>query len=1037
MMFNSIKSFFQIGNNTQINTISYDAEIGTSVKRIEKDFNSGNIGEAMKDLSSLLEENNANQKIKYQLLIKKVSFLFSLRRYGEAIDLLKNLEKNYSDFIDISYEELKLIELSLEKQEKLFFVLVDKILVESTKPLKRTKFELMYYLNAKETVRAKELFENLEENIQQSKEFALMGGYLYSDLNDYEKANLFYQIALTQDIFFLDKSTITAFYGIDIINKYMYGLKLSDSYKQILVEYKEIIEVILNQEEYFNTKYINSLKINYLFSLTLLNDTARYIEFYTQVAHIENIFIHHYLNWCDLTQVPIDHQLIQEKILENKSELLLYYASLLERENEDSKKIMLFLDNNKKYIFENQYIFLFYVQAKMFFNEPIENRFKDYLISNKYETIEYLLAYLSMTEKNLYSGKDIEKLIEFATNESQIIKRILESLDILMRNGYRRECIDLALNKQKEFPKVIAKSLKLCHEDKNLHLTEFEYFSKNINTIEAPIIGAIADIYANFNAFDKSFKKFYMLYEEGNKDKEILLKMIEIAFKYYQKTNGILEEKKEREIYNILITNKKGLDLRALIFLFQYSLVVLKNTRQILPILNSQLLNTCIESLDKDIKIELSNLYTQTIEMHSNHEQLFSYEDNICYKKDGKTYLKGYQVSEKNKNNFGFRVVDKNKFFTIKNNLQYKQGSLFHRIVGPFAYRVNNPNMIPIEVSLDGENPFNEFFSFINEIGQREKDLFLRYSNEEFYGLYPLAKHDYANYFTLIPYLLEHQDYSLNSLKPSFLIDRKKIVTLSSIIFLDRLGSLDEVLKMKNIVIQQTTINWLQKYIEDYTPINRPTDFSYMDEKEPGFIPYTEQEEKKAIKFKDELIELTKKLLEYEIVDDTNENLPIADTYKILAKEMGEQEYHALAYCINHDYQIISENNIFEMLFDVFGYNKLFISNSFAVLANTLKGEEIHVLQKNLYSLNYKYLSICPDRKRILMGLNYYGFRNIVNEQLLLNFKIWYEYGCLDDLIKEYIHKYKVLYPKIIIPKKDTFSDNMEYLLQTMRTYKQ
>ncbi len=1036
-MFNSIKAFFQIGNNTQSNTIIYDAKISTSVKRLEKDFNSGNIKQAMEDLASLLEENNANKKIKYQLLIQKISFMFSLRQYDEAKSLLTNIERSYSNFIDVSYEELKLIDLSLEKEKEVFFELVDQIIAESTKPLNRTKFELMYYLNTRDTIKAKEVFENLEESVQQSKEYVLMGGYLYSDLNDYEKSNLFYQIVLSQDVSFLDKSTIVGFYGTDIINKHMYGLKLNDSYNQTLVEYKEIIETILNQEEYFDNTYIENLKLNYLYVLLILNEIKEYIEFYKKVAKIENIFIHHYFHWCSLTQTPIDHQLIQEKILKNESELLLYYASLLEQKNDNSKKIMSFLEENEKYIFENQYIFLFYIQAKVFFKKAIKNEFKDFLAAHKYEEIEYLLAYLLTIKTSLYSQKDIEKLISFATNESLIFKRVLESLDILMKSGHRKEYLNLSLLHQENFPQVIAKTLELCINDKNLLIQDFEDFVENIQNEDIHIIGAIADIYAKFDVYDKSFEYFYSIFKKGNQNKDILLKMIEIAFRFHQKTNGILDETREKEIYNILIAYKGKLKLRDLIFIFKYSLVVLKDTRQILPTLNAKLLNTDIENLEKEIKIELSTLYTQTtIGMSSNYEKLFIYDDNICYEKDGKTYLKGYTVLEENKKSFGFRVVDKNRFFAIQNNPQYKQKSLFHRIVGPFAFRVDNPNMIPIEVSLDGENPLEELFTFIDEISQQEKDLFQRYSQEEFYGLYPLAKYNYADYFTLIPYLLKHQDYSLNSLRPSFLIDRKKILTLSSIIFLNHLGFLGNVLKMENIVIQQTTINWLQKYIEDYTPINRPTNFSYMDEKEPKFIPYTEENEKKAIEFKNELVELTKTLLECELIDDINENLPIADAYKMLAKEMGEQEYHALAFCINHNYQIISENNIFEILFDTFGYNKLFISNSFPLLANTLKEEEIYILQKSLYGLNYRYISICPERKRILVGLNYHGFKNILNEQLLLNFKIWHEYGCLDELIKEYEHKYKVLYPKNNPPKNDIFSKNMKYLLEILNVSK-
>jgi len=1032
-MTNSSKSILQIGDTVQTNTIIINAKVDASIKRVKKDFDEGNFTQAISFLDALFVENEQNKAVKYQLLIVKISFLFSLRRYDEAGKLLKNVEQNYSEFIDVSYEELKLIVLSLEKQEKSFFELTDKIISESTKPLDQNKFELMYYLNIKDTIKAKKIFENLEDNIRRSNDYALMGGHLYSDLNDYEKANFFYQIALSKDISFLDKASIVGFYGTDIINRYIYGLKLNDSYNKTLVEYKEIIEKILNQEEYFDNKYIANLKLNYLFVLIILNEREKYIEFFEKAQKIENIFIHHYIQWCDLTQTPIDHQLIQEKILKQESELLLYYASLLELKNDDSKEVISFLEENEKYIFENQYIFLFYIHSKVLFNESINQSFKDFLISSKYENIEYLLAYLWTSDVDSFSKKDIQKLIEFASNESQIFKRILESLDILMKSGYRREYLDLALTHQGKFPQVIAKTLELCFEDQNLLLQDFEYFIENIQSEDVHIIGAIADIYTKFDVYDKSFEYFYSIFKEGNQNKDILLKIIEVAFRFYQKTNGILDDKREKEIYDILIADKDELDLRELIFLFQYSLVALKDTRQILPMLNANLLNTDIENLKKEIKIELSNLYTQTaIGMYSNYNQLFIYEDNICYVEDGKTYLKGHKVLEENQKNFGFEIVDKNMLFTIKNNPQYKQESLFHRIVGPFAYRVDNPNMIPIQVSLDGENPLSEFFAFINEVSQQEKDLFQRYSQEDFYGLYPLAKHEYANYFTLIPYLLEHQDYSLNSLKPSFIIGRKKILTLSSIIFLQHLNYLDEVLKMEDIVIQQTTINWLQKYIEEYAPVDRPTNFSYMDDKEPKFIPYTEKEEKGAIEFKDSLIALTKKILSSKIIDDTNENLSIAGAYKMLAREMGEQEYHALAYCVNHNYQIISENNIFEMLFDNFGFNKLFISTSFALLSNILDEKKVYSLQKKLFENNYKYLLNCPDMNAILRGIHYSGFRNILNDKLLLYFHIWYKYGCLDNLIKQYIDKYKVLYPKVILPQQDIFSDNMEYLLKIL-----
>ncbi|RKZ25029.1 hypothetical protein DRQ29_06960, partial [bacterium] len=158
-MENSVKVGYVSGDISQSNTTVYHAKIDTSVKRLEKDFNDGNIKQAMNDLSSLLEENKANSAIKYQLLVKKTSFLFALQKHNEAISLVNSIEKNYNEFLDIAYEEVKLIVLSLQKKEEDFFQIVDKIISESSEDLKRAKFELMYCLNIGDTVKAKTIFE--------------------------------------------------------------------------------------------------------------------------------------------------------------------------------------------------------------------------------------------------------------------------------------------------------------------------------------------------------------------------------------------------------------------------------------------------------------------------------------------------------------------------------------------------------------------------------------------------------------------------------------------------------------------------------------------------------------------------------------------------------------------------------------------------------------------------------------------------------------------------------------------------------------
>jgi len=437
------------------------------------------------------------------------------------------------------------------------------------------------------------------------------------------------------------------------------------------------------------------------------------------------------------------------------------------------------------------------------------------------------------------------------------------------------------------------------------------------------------------------------------------------------------------------------------------------------------------------MKIELSNLYTQTTigANRSNHNKLFIYDENICYKKEGKTYFSGYECSAENKEKYGLSAIEKNKCLSIKNNPSYTQKSLFHSIVGPFAFRVDNPNFTSFQTDLESDEPFNELFEFINNQSKMEKDLFERYSNGDFYGLYALSGKDYANHFTLIPYLLNHEKYILNSLKPNFLKDKKKILTLSSIIFLHEIKYLDAVLARDDIAIQQTLINWIDNYIENYDSIQRPRDFSYLDEKESKFIPYTEEEAKKAEIWKETLIALLNQLLECEIIDDTNENLPITNAFELLAKDMGEQEYHALSYCLKYNYQIISENNIFEMLFNHFGYNKLFISNSYSMLSDTLEKDDFLAIQKILFENKYKSLTTQPDMKAIYRGLNYYGFKNILNDELKMFVCIWYENGYLDELIIKYQHDYKVLYPKVNLPQSDTFSNNMEFLLSEVIKY--
>ena len=1025
-----------IGNiGTLIGNVEFNIKLPklkSSIEKLEKDFHKGEVKDSIEYLHSLLTEYSEYPQIKYQLLVKKALFLFSLRKYDEALSLLNNLETNYKQFIDLNYEEVKLIELSLNKKEKDFFNLVDKIISESSKGLIKQKFELMYYLNTNKIDKAKAIFEKLDKTIQEEKPYSLMGGHIYSSLYDAINTDKFYKIALAQDISFLDKASIYDYYSTNIINNLMYGQIIDKDYKETILSYKNIIEKILKQEEYFEESYIINLKNIYLYIfLALENDQAQYIIFYEKESHHQLIRTNHYFKYVALKNILVNHKEVQKEILSENIELLIQYCHLIEEEK-NRDEVLHFLDIHLDLIYKNKYVLMFYIQGKILANTKVHKDAIKYLSSNKYASFEYILSYIRLDKNNSnkLDKRDINKLIEYASNEKINARIVMEAIYLLKDLGFNKEYIDLAIQKQTEFKLIISETLEICYQDKNLLTHDFETFLEKIIDKDKYLL-EISNVYLKYHAYEKSFKYLYMIFQKGNQDKNFLLNILEISSHYFGKTKGFIDEMKQKEIYDCLIAKKSELDIENLMFVFNYSFEFLKDTKQILPTLNQKLLSTDINQLKEEIKIKLSKLYIHLItHLKSNYEQLFIYEENICYEKDGITYLKGYSIAKENEEKLSFKVVNNNNYFTIKNNSKYKKESLFHKIVSPFAFKVNNPNML-MKVDTKSDNPFSELFTFMEKQKKETMVHYQKYNSEEIKGLYLLAQHDYKNYFTLIPYLLNHNNNMLNSLKPNLIVDKRKILTLSSIIFLEEIGYLDKVLSRDDIVIQQTLINWLQDYIENFN-FNTPQEYSYIDDTKLRFIPFTEKEAQKGEIFKKYIIDLTTKLLKNKIINDTVSNLPIGEFFYKVSEIMGLQEYHALAYCMEYNYQIISENNIFDILFDALKFNKLFISNSFALVSDILTEDENFKLKKKLFKHKYRYIENHTDEIKILQALKYNRFPNILNEKLILKFHIWYEYGYLDTIINDYKNIYKVFTTKQIFPNIDIFARNMEYLLEIL-----
>lgn len=1030
-MLNSIFNLFHIGNTTQTNTISINAKIDVTLKRIEKDFSDGNFQQAVEDLGKLITDNSSEalKSVKYQLLLIKADFLMQFRKIDDFKELLNHIEKEYKTFINAKFKELKLTLFALTNNQD-FFELSKQLRLETPNSLSQRHLDIVFYLMSRDVEKAKELFEEEIKITQSRHKLLLIGGHIYSnlyrddkeDISIFNNADMYYKELLeTEQISFLDKMQIQGFYAITLLNKNLQRKTLQDDFLFNVEDYKKSLDVVFENGAYFSPEYIKILVENYSYILSYLGQKDIYNEFYKKYEN--DLSIKHYIQYCTVNKIKFDHHRVQESILNSPQldDLLIYMSLVLHGCAEDIDEIIKFLQSNQKLIYEDSSILYHYVKAHILQGVNIETEIFKYLEDNQYRDLNILMAYIesNLYVKNQILDADIAKLIEFSLDENIFFVSILHVIRLLKQLGKRKDYLDLALKKQNIFDTIIFETLKICHEDENLLFQDFEFFINNIANKDF-YDNIVGHIYAKFDRPDIAFNYHYSEYMK-NGNLEIMFTILQVVGDYYNKSHQILEETKQREIFNAVVAKEKEFNLEGFIFLLTYALHILKDTRQILPLMNQKLLNTDIENLDNALKIQLSNIYMTQYE--SNNKEMFLYELNLCLVQDDKTYVKNnYYIAEENQKNFGFIVIDANEYFLKKQDDTYKETSLFHRIVGPFAFRCENPNMIPIAFDKDSENPLSGLLAFLDEQTNQTKNLFQRYSDNTFQGLYALAKHDYKNYFTLIPYLLNNPSMNFNSLHVNYLPkETKKILTFSSIVLLHEINQLDVVLKRDDIVIQQTVVTWLQGYFEKIDDANMPQAFTYPHEN-------TEKSIEKATKFKAFVLSLLTRILNCQIIDDTLENLPLKEAKTLLMPHVGIQEYQALAYCINHNYQIISENNIFDMLFETLKLNKNFISNATVFLENSLEYDK-HRSLIGFHRKNYKYVLSANFENNLIAFMEQGNISNIKNEEKEL-IKIANGYGFLENIKKYYDHKFKVLFPKAVLPAKTFLDKNIEKLLK-------
>ena len=102
------------------------------------------------------------------------------------------------------------------------------------------------------------------------------------------------------------------------------------------------------------------------------------------------------------------------------------------------------------------------------------------------------------------------------------------------------------------------------------------------------------------------------------------------------------------------------------------------------------------------------------------------------------------------------------------------------------------------------------------------------------------------------------------------------------------------------------------------------------------------------------------------------------------------------------------------------------------LLEGSLKYEKHRSLIIDLHRKNYKYVLSVNYEKNLIAFIERDDVSNFKNEEKEL-IKIANGYGFLENIKKYYDHKFKVLFPKTVLPVKTFLDENIEKLLNIIK----
>lgn len=1008
----------------------------TQIKQIRQEFFNGQIHKAYEYLSDAREEHKSNKNARYDFLMLETEFLFYLNKYDEVKSNLDYIQTNLEAFLNQEFYQILSSILALDNKKVEFDKVAIILQKEFASKQPKEYFEIVFNLNSKQTQKAKDLYNQYTRSAHENK-LHYIGGLIYANLyrelnnlEDYEKAKELYDYHLANNNpNFFEKLEIYKFFSIYSFNRLLFNHS-NIEYKTALEQTKDLLNSISDSFHLFE-KHSKKLLQNHYLHCLFVSDKQKFVNYYQILDEKEIDIINFGFYHLDL-QESTNKEIVEKRILEkNEIELLVHYLGRLISTEPES--IISFIDVNKSYL-ENEIVSNIYLEAKIHSEKNLEDEEFNILEINKDNSIVSYLSYLEAKKIKLLKVKsgELEELINKLTNNPLQEILVIKTMKLLSQNGLQQKYLEIALQYKDTFKNIISETLKICAADRNLLIADFNSFIEKINDNNYAI--QIANIYLTYSKITKAYKYYKIAWEhfdflENDKIEFAFYVLANCSIPYYFQNSDSINRQQDSIFKSFLEEKQELLTLEQTFILAYYIIVIEQSYDNGFFLINKKLLKININDLDKTELEFITPLYFYSI--WNKIDIKTGIESNLLLKKDNTYYIidNKYSIID---SSYLFTTIDQKSFNLMQYEDNIEKLSIYHFICNKFIYSLDSNKFIAIEST--EEDPLGGIKEFMHQKAKDDKEVLMSYSDGENISFYNLAGSEYRHYFGLINILLNSNDIVFhsgrNNAQP---FEVNKLLTLSSILFLNKLDKLDIILAREDIYIQQTTVNWLLNLIKELNSTDEMlTVFSDGSELYKNLADKQQIDEDKKY-----LLDLANKITSTnKVIDDTDSVFPIRESYQMLVPHIGEQEYRAIAFAYENNFQIISEDRIFEVMYGIFRFNLTMLSNSMSLLAKSIEPKDFIDVAKELDSKNYSYVFneyiIQDTLKNLIFKEPIYFLRGSETKypdsvfEIVL--KIAHKYGWLEWLEKYYNDNYILKIPSVTTKPRTFITSNIEYI---------